>query len=102
MCDVCMDDGGVCYVLGVVCLGTWGLFEGRVVWSLSVVCVMFMVICVCCWSGCPDDVSRTACGEMVVVCVRVYGTVVCEVRLCSMCCGTVAGGGVFVPRACCG
>ena len=40
--------GGVCYVVGVVCLGTWGLFEGRVVWSLFVVCVMFVVICVCC------------------------------------------------------
>ena len=28
--------GGGCYVVGVVCLGTWDLFEGRVVWSLSV------------------------------------------------------------------
>ena len=44
--------------------------------------------------------SRPACGEMVVVCVWVYGTVVCEVRLCSMCCGAVTGGGVVVPRAC--
>ncbi len=90
---------GVCYVVGGVCLGTWSLFEGRVMWSMYVVCMMFVVICVCCWSGCLDDVSRHACGEMVVVYMLVYGTVVCEVRGCSMCCGAAAGGGVFVPRA---
>ena len=78
------------------------MFEGRVVWSMSLVCMMFVVICVCLWSGCPDDVSLPAYGEMVVVCVWVYGTMVCEVRLCSMCRGVVAGGGVFVSRACCG
>ena len=39
--------GSVCYVVGVVCLGTWGMFEGRVMWSLYVVCVMSVVICVC-------------------------------------------------------
>ena len=72
------------------------------VWSMSLVCMMFVVICVCLWSGCPDDVSRPACGDMVVVYVWVYGTVVRGVRLCSMCCGAVAGGGVFVSRACCG
>ena len=42
------------------------------------------------------------CGEMVVVCVLIYGTVVCEVGLCSMLHVVVAGWSVCVPRACCG
>ena len=36
---------------------------------------------------------------MVNVCV--YVIVVCEVRLCCMCCSVVKGGGVFVQRAAC-
>ena len=39
---------GVCYGVGVVCLGAWRLLEGRLMWSLYVICVVFVFICVCC------------------------------------------------------
>jgi len=39
---------GVCYGVGAVCLGTRGLFEGRVMWGMYVIYVVFVFICVCC------------------------------------------------------
>jgi len=94
---------GVCYGVGVVCLRTWRLLEGRVKWGMHVICVMFVFICVCCYVDCPYSMFWAVCGEIVVVCVCVYGIVVCEVGLCSMCCNAVTSGGVFVRRAaCCG
>ena len=38
----------VCYGVGVVSLGAWRVLEGRVMWSLYVICVMFVFIRVSC------------------------------------------------------
>ncbi len=39
---------GVWYDVGYVCLGTWRLLGGRVMWGMCVICVMFVFFCVCC------------------------------------------------------
>ena len=93
----------VCYGVGVVSLGAWRVLEGRVMWSLYVICVMFVFICACCLVDCPHIVFCIVCGKMVVVCLCVCGIVVCIVGLCSMCLRVLTCGGVFVRRAaCCG
>jgi len=38
---------GVWYGVGFACLGTWRLLEGGVMWGLCVICVMFVLFCVC-------------------------------------------------------
>ena len=38
---------------------------------VCVICVMFVLICVFCWEGCPCSGVWAVCGEMVVVCVCV-------------------------------
>ena len=39
---------GVSYGVGSVYMGTWRLLEGRVMWGLCVICVIFVFFCVCC------------------------------------------------------
>ncbi len=39
---------GVCYGVGFVCLETWRLLEGRVMWGLCGRCVMVVFSCICC------------------------------------------------------
>ena len=38
----------VCYGVGVVSLGVWRVLEGRGMWGIYVICVMFVFICACC------------------------------------------------------
>ena len=68
--------GGVCYVVGVVCLGTWGLFEGKVV-KVKVVRELHLSVVLEYEKMCPVNSPGCHCAQPLGTCrffpVRVVG-----------------------------